>query len=168
MEQHACMYILQLPSLFSNVRSRQHPTRCYMMYSWATVALFLSILLRVCPSFRLQPSVQFISPQLRLASLSSRRGNSLGRSYVVTRVGLSRISLNHLYRPTTYLSGSEQVDGTSTGGGGKENGDVDYSADALTGFLGKFLPGKGESNQPQAKDLVSWNKLHRDTGSAIQ
>lgn len=138
------------------------------MYSWATVALLLSILLRVCPSFRLQPSVQFLSPQLRLASLSRRHGNSPGKPCVVSRVGLSRISLNHLGRPTTYLAESEQVDRTTRGGEGEGNGGVDYSADALTGFLGKFLPGKGDSNQPQAKDLVSWYNIHRDTGSAIQ
>ena len=140
-----------------------------MMYSWATVTLFLSILLRVCPSFRLQPSVQFLSPQLRLASLSCRQGNSPGKASVVTRVGLSWISLNHLGRRTTYLAESEEIDRTTGGSKGEENDGVDYSADVLTGILGKFLPGKGGSNQPQAKDLVSWYKIHRDTtGSAIQ
>ena len=39
--------------------------------------------------------------------------------------------------------------------GGDDDG-VDYSADPITAFLGKFLPsGKEKSESPQAKDLVS-------------
>lgn len=40
--------------------------------------------------------------------------------------------------------------------GKDEDGDgVDYSADPITAFLGKFLPKGEKSNPPQAKDLVS-------------
>lgn len=38
---------------------------------------------------------------------------------------------------------------------------VDYSADPITAFLGKFLPsGKEKSETPQAKDLVSCFKSY--------
>ncbi|CAM9974894.1 unnamed protein product [Laminaria digitata] len=56
-------------------------------------------------------------------------------------------------RPLTECkAGSE---GRDDGGGGGGGDGVDYSADPLTAFLGKFLPSsKEKSSSPQAEDLV--------------
>lgn len=41
--------------------------------------------------------------------------------------------------------------------GGGEGDEVDYSADPLTAFLGKFLPSnEDKSSSPQAEDLVRY------------
>lgn len=49
-------------------------------------------------------------------------------------------------------AGKEEADEGDRGGD-----DIDYSADPLTGLLGKFLPsGDKRKPTPQAKDLVSY------------
>ena len=70
----------------------------------------------------------------------------------------SRRSPRHMFHPVPRLPGTRGQE-TQTAREATNDGDddgIDYSADPITAFLGKFLPsGKEKSETPQAKDLVS-------------
>lgn len=101
------------------------------------LALAVTVSLHTCGGFQLSPL---------LAETRGAAGRNIG-----TRSGLDIGQLRNKVvsgRPSS--STSRRADsGSDEGGDG-----VDYSADPLTAFLGKFLPRGEKSNPPQAKDLV--------------
>ena len=115
--------------------------------------LLLSTSLQACACFQFLPVIQELSLQPRSMTMRCRQKySSPGEAYFLP---LSRLGPTRLGRSTTFRAEPEGNDGARFGGGEEGESDEDYSADALTTFLGKFLPGKGASDQPQAKDLVS-------------
>ncbi|CAM9605770.1 unnamed protein product [Ascophyllum nodosum] len=114
--------------------------------------LLLSTSLQACACFQFLPVIQELSLQPRPMTMRCRQKySSPGEAYFLP---LSRLGPTRLGRSTTFRAEPEGNDGARFGGGEEGESDEDYSADALTTFLGKFLPGKGASDQPQAKDLV--------------
>lgn len=120
------------------------------MRSHAT-ALFLAVLVQGCTPFQLSsPS----SPP-KLFQLSTRSPAIVHVLSASVRRGYDRPS-------TTCWAGSSSG---RDGGGGEDSGDgVDYSADPLTAFLGKFLPSGGEKSMlPRAENLVGGDDNGRGT-----
>lgn len=118
---------------------------CTMYCSRFATALVCTALLGACRSFQIPSAVKRQSPQSR----NMRR--TIRTSGTTTAAG-SLVDLTSRQRTGACNAEDEGADG-----GGKDGDGIDYSADPLTGFLGKFLPSGDNKRKPspQAKDLVS-------------
>lgn len=106
--------------------------------------LVCTALLWPCRPFQISSALKRLSPQ-------SRR--NMRRTYY----GRDRDAAASLAQLTSrQLTGACNAGSEGADEGDKGGDDIDYSADPLTGFLGKFLPsGDKRKPAPQAKDLVS-------------
>lgn len=111
------------------------------MYSRRAAALVCTALLGSCEPFLIAPAAKRQSPQSRNMSTCT---SSTAYLYA------SLVQLTWRKQTGACNAGKEGADGSDGGGD-----DIDYSADPLTGFIGKFLPsGDKKKPTPQAKDLV--------------
>lgn len=100
--------------------------------------LLLYIALQACAAFQLPPLIVTSAASQSRHMFDRSSSRPPGTTYVLR-------SESSLTRPK-----AEGGDG-----GGEEGDGVDYSADPLTAFLGKFLPSGEKSTPPQAEDLAS-------------
>lgn len=107
-------------------------------------AVALTISLRACGGFQLSPSLAESRGATAGGNIERRSQLFFGHQQVHNKAAIASS------RPSASTS---RRAGSGSDGDGDGDG-VDYSADPLTAFLGKFLPKGEKSNPPQAKDLV--------------
>lgn len=104
---------------------------------YCAVTFVIAISLQVCSPFQLPPRT--------VAPYTPRHVVPAASCDATSKFPAAVFHEKSLRRPTACKAGDD--------GGGEGDG-VDYSADPLTAFLGKFLPSEEKSNAPQAEDLV--------------